>query len=127
MQIVTTGGKSQVSGRLQLSQSICDRLKMEKDLKIMMYAAPEGPISAYSASADIAFPQHVEVRINQDPVSSNFKGVKGKPGSTRPADITNYIRKLPTYKNEIQITFAYTDKVGSDFNRVRICRISGIV
>ena len=76
----------------------------------MIFAAVDQPLGTYTR-ADIAFPSQVEVRINGDEVKANYKGLKNKPGSTRPADITEYVRKLPNYKNTIAVTYALTQKV----------------
>ena len=60
---------------------------------------------------DITFPSQIEVRINQDEVKANYKGLKNKPGSTRPADITDLLRTSPAnYRNHVSITYALTQK-----------------
>jgi hypothetical protein len=60
---------------------------------------------------DIAFPSQIEVRVNGDEVKANFKGLKNKPGSTRPVDITNLLRITPAnYRNNLLITYALTQK-----------------
>lgn len=73
----------------------------------MLYCAAEPLMGLRN---DIAFPQQLEIKINQDEVKANFKGLKNKPGSTRPADVTDMIRKLAGYKNIIQVTYALTSK-----------------
>lgn len=60
---------------------------------------------------DIAFPHQIELRVNQDEVKANLRGLKNKPGSTRPADITTLLRKRAGYENHLQITYALTNKV----------------
>lgn len=82
-------------------------------MRAMLFSAAD-PVLAPYAAADIAFPHQLEVRINGDEVRSNFKGLKNKPGSTRPADITDFIRKLPGYNNNVQITYALTQKASSE-------------
>lgn len=50
----------------------------------------------YNGTAEqrpIQFPVYVEVYVNMEPVSANFRGVKGKVGSTRPADVTEHIAR----------------------------------
>ncbi len=61
---------------------------------------------------DIAFPHQVELKVNLDEVKANLRGLKNKPGTTRPADITDFLRKTPKYENEIRLTYALTHKVG---------------
>lgn len=46
-----------------------------------------------------------------DEIKANLRGLKNKPGSTRPADITNFVRKRPNYENSVVMTYALTHKV----------------
>ena len=82
---------------------------VEPNLKIMVYCAAD-PISPFTR-VDIAFPYQVEVRVNGDEVKANLRGLKNKPGSTRPADITNLVRKRAGYENMMIVTYALTQKV----------------
>jgi hypothetical protein len=51
------------------------------------------------------------VRINGDEIKANYKGLKNKPGSTRPADITGQVRTSPAnYRNNLVVTYALTQK-----------------
>lgn len=76
----------------------------------MIYCTAES-MSSPVAKAEIAFPYQVEIRVNQDEVKSNLRGLKNKPGSTRPADITNLLRKRAGYENHLVVTYALTQKV----------------
>lgn len=81
----------------------------------MLYAHADNQMLPY-AMHDVAFPSQFEVKVNNDEVKANYKGVKNKPGSTRPADMTDYVRKTPpNYRNSVQITYALTPNVG-DFS-----------
>lgn len=75
----------------------------------MLYAA-SGPTSAY-LTMDVAFPNQLEVRLNGDEVKSNYKGLKNKSGTTKPADLTDYLRKTAGYHNNLQVTYALTTRV----------------
>ena len=77
--------------------------------RILVFCAPE-PVSAF-VKLDIAFPNQVELRVNGTEVRSNLKGLKNKPGSTRPADITDLLRKTASYDNSLMVTYAMTSKV----------------
>ena len=72
-----------------------------------MYCAADSTFSPFTR-VDIAFPYQVEIKINQDEVKSNLRGLKGKPGSTRPADITDLLRKRAGYNNEMMVNYALT-------------------
>jgi E3 SUMO-protein ligase PIAS1 len=61
---------------------------------------------------DIAFPHQSELKVNGGDIKANLRGLKGKPGTTRPVDITDSLRlKPPTYNNSIEFTYALTSKV----------------
>lgn len=77
----------------------------------MVYCAAASGLGPF-ATQDITFPNQIEVKVNGDDVKSNFKGLKNKPGTTKPADITDLVRKTPGYNNSLQITYALTTKVG---------------
>jgi E3 SUMO-protein ligase PIAS1 len=61
---------------------------------------------------DIAFPHQSEIKVNGGEIKANLRGLKGKPGSTRPVDITDSLRlKQHNYVNNIEFTYALTNKV----------------
>lgn len=62
------------------------------------------------ANADVAFPHQIDIKTNDAEVKSNFKGLKNKPGSTKPADITTFIKKLGEQQNTVAVTYALTSK-----------------
>ena len=76
----------------------------------MLYGAVDSGIGPYARS-EVAFPHQIEVKVNGDEVKANYKGLKNKPGSVRPVDITDFIRKAPEYANQISVTYALTTKV----------------
>jgi E3 SUMO-protein ligase PIAS1 len=78
----------------------------------MVYCAADNGLNQFTNS-DVAFPHQVELKVNLDEVKTNLRGLKNKPGTTRPADITKYIRKKPGYPNHIVLTYALTQKVGA--------------
>ncbi|CAK7227017.1 E3 SUMO-protein ligase pli1 [Sporothrix bragantina] len=60
---------------------------------------------------DIAFPYQCEIKVNGGEIKANLRGLKNKPGSTRPVDITPLVRlKPPTYGNSLEFTYALTSK-----------------
>ena len=75
----------------------------------MIFCATE-PLSHF-AKVDIAFPSQIEIKVNGAEVRANLRGLKNRPGSTGPADITDLIRKTPNYENSITVTYALTNKV----------------
>ena len=80
----------------------------------MVYCAADTGLTSFSSS-DIAFPHQIEMKINGEEVKANLRGLKNKAGSTRPADITPYLRKKPGYQNSLVVTYALTTKVSLPF------------
>jgi len=87
----------------------------------MVYCAADNGLAQYS-KCDIAFPHQVELKANLDDVKANLRGLKNRPGSTRPADITNFVRKKPGYPNHVVMTYALTQKASSknSFSSIRL-------
>ncbi|KUI64483.1 E3 SUMO-protein ligase pli1 [Cytospora mali] len=87
----------------QLSQCATD-----KSMRVMVFCAMEN-----TGVQDIAFPHQSELKVNGGDVKANLRGLKNKPGSTRPVDITDLLRlKIPNYSNNIEFTYALTNKAG---------------
>ncbi|KAI1840783.1 hypothetical protein JX266_012990 [Neoarthrinium moseri] len=79
----------------------------DKTLRVMVFCAADdrGP-------QDIAFPYQSELKVNGGDIKANLRGLKGKPGSTRPVDITSSLRlDKNSYVNNIEFTYALTTKV----------------
>ncbi|KAH8689706.1 putative SUMO ligase SizA [Talaromyces proteolyticus] len=95
--------------KFALSSSVVSRLQNDPNLRIMVFCAADTGLNQFSKS-DVAFPHQVELRANLDEVKANLRGLKNKPGTTRPADVTNYIRKKVGYSNNVSMTFALTQK-----------------
>lgn len=82
--------------------------KDDKSLRVMVFCG-----AASFGSQDIAFPHQSELKVNGDEVKANLRGLKNKPGSTRPVDITDMLRlRLPQYLNNVEFTYALTNKAG---------------
>lgn len=102
--------RDNVELKVVLSGSVAARLQVDSNLRVMVYCAADTGLNQFSRS-DITFPHQVELKVNLDEVKANLRGLKNKPGTTRPADITNYIRKRSGYPNQIILTYALTQKV----------------
>jgi E3 SUMO-protein ligase PIAS1 len=111
---VSEATRDQIDCKVTLTADFAERMSRDSNLKIMIYCAGE-PVSPFSR-VEITFPTQIEIKINGDDVKANFKGLKNKPGSTRPVDITNLIRKKPSYENIMSVTYALTNKVYQSSN-----------
>lgn len=82
--------------------------KDDKTLRVMVFCA-----AGNLGVQEISFPHQSELKVNGDEVKANLRGLKNKPGSTRPVDITDLLRlKLPNYSNNVDFTYALTTKAG---------------
>lgn len=95
---------------ISLDEDTASRMCKDQTLRAFVFCATDSYEAAYKPS-DIAFPTHAELKVNQEDVKVNLKGLKGKPGSTRPVDITSFIRKRPGYPNVVELVYALTTKV----------------
>ncbi|KAH8752867.1 PINIT domain-containing protein [Hyaloscypha finlandica] len=85
---------------------ILTRVQTDPNLKVMVFCAAEG-----GGRQDIAFPHQSEIKVNGGEVKANLRGLKNKPGSTRPVDITKELRlNIPAYSNNVEMTYALTSK-----------------
>lgn len=58
-------------------------------------------------SADVEWPIPQEIYVNGAQLRENVKGIKGKPGTARPANITKFISRTPAL-NKIEMVYAGT-------------------
>ncbi|KAK2594435.1 hypothetical protein QQS21_007839 [Conoideocrella luteorostrata] len=77
----------------------------DKSRRVMIFCA--GDISGVQ---NVSFPHQSELRVNTDEIKANLRGLKNKPGSTRPVDITHALRLRPHYVNNVEFTYALTSK-----------------
>ncbi|BAE61774.1 unnamed protein product [Aspergillus oryzae RIB40] len=77
--------RDSVELRVVLNQDMASRLQADPNLRVMVYCAADTGLNQYTKS-DIAFPHQVELKANLDEVKANLRGLKNKPGTTRPAD-----------------------------------------
>ncbi|PNS18623.1 hypothetical protein CAC42_5162 [Sphaceloma murrayae] len=100
--------RHQITYPIALSEHVTQRLRENPDLRVMLYCTAS-TLMSYE-HCDISFPSQLDVRINSDEVKHNYKGLKNKPGTTKPVDLTRYLRKQPKYPNQMQINYALTSK-----------------
>lgn len=77
-----------------------------KEYRVMVFCADN-----LSGPQNITFPHSSEIKVNGGEVRANLRGLKKKPGSTRPVDITEYLRLRGSYVNNVDFTYALTTKV----------------
>ncbi|KAK2628582.1 hypothetical protein QTJ16_001685 [Diplocarpon rosae] len=83
---------------------ILSRVSTDNNLRVMVFCAGDS-----SGRQDISFPHQSEIKVNGGEIKANLRGLKNKPGSTRPVDITNDLRlNLNAYSNSVEMTYALT-------------------
>ncbi|KAK8021237.1 SUMO ligase SizA [Apiospora arundinis] len=88
----------------------------DKATRVMVFCAAED-----QGLQEVAFPHQSELKVNGGEIKANLRGLKGKPGSTRPVDITSSLRlDKHSYVNNIEFTYALTQK--KFFLAVYLCR-----
>ncbi|KAI7363258.1 hypothetical protein KC354_g6633 [Hortaea werneckii] len=98
-----------VKNTINLNAEQCSRIAND-GMRLLLYCGVTASMNPYQ-TVDVAFPNQIEVKVNGDDVKANFKGLKNKPGSTKPADLTDRFRTRPVgYDNQITLTYALTTK-----------------
>ncbi|OTA07389.1 hypothetical protein A9Z42_0082730 [Trichoderma parareesei] len=112
--------RNSVTIPLKLSHCpIAQRCIDDKSYRIMVFCASDN-----SGVQDVAFPHQSELRVNGDEIKANLRGLKNKPGSTRPVDITNALRLKRDYMNNIEFTYALTTK--KYYLIVNLCKVTTV-
>jgi E3 SUMO-protein ligase PIAS1 len=89
-----------LSDRPELAQCVND-----PTMRVMVFCAADRV-----GMQDIAFPHQAEIKVNGGEIKANLRGLKNKPGSTRPVDITDALRLKTQYTNNVDFTYALTQK-----------------
>ncbi|KAK5162385.1 hypothetical protein LTR04_003898 [Oleoguttula sp. CCFEE 6159] len=97
---ILPGNRQTLNLPITLATTDLERLKT-RSWRVMLYCAMDANGMQF-ALHDIAFPHQLEIKVNQEDVKANYKGLKNKPGSTKPVDITDLLRKTPDAGNAIQ-------------------------
>jgi E3 SUMO-protein ligase PIAS1 len=79
-----------------------------KKFRVLFFGAQTDAAGFAHLGHDVAFPQQCEIKVHNDVVQWNTRGLKNKPGTTRPADITKYTKYS---SNTLTFTYALTAKV----------------
>ncbi|OAA34421.1 Zinc finger, MIZ-type [Metarhizium rileyi] len=92
----------------------------DESYRVMVFCA--GDVSGFQ---NVAFPHQSELRVNNQEIKANLRGLKNKPGSTRPVDITAVLRlKQLHYINNVEFTYALTNK--KFYLIINVCRTTTV-
>ncbi|KAK9365099.1 PINIT domain-containing protein [Lipomyces kononenkoae] len=96
--------RSSFTMAFRFTQSQLDKMKDNSYRVYLLSALSE---DAYR-QATIQFPLSIEIRVNGKVVQANLRGLKNKPGTAKPADLTDYVTKDATTRNTVEVIYAYT-------------------
>ncbi|KAK9455765.1 PINIT domain-containing protein [Dipodascopsis uninucleata] len=99
-------GKGSFTMTFRFNLAHIERLRDDPSYRVYLLGAATDDTFRQAA---IQFPQHFEVRVNNKPVQANFRGLKNKPGTVKPADITDYTVKDANIRNAVEVTYAFTN------------------
>jgi len=94
---------------IPIPPSHLETLRGNTSLRILVYCG-ESSSNGFGGT-NVKFPSQLEMRVNDQEVKANFKGVGKKEGSVKPVDITPFIRKQSGQTNSFRIAYALTQKV----------------
>ncbi|CCD22574.1 SUMO ligase SIZ1 NDAI_0A04170 [Naumovozyma dairenensis CBS 421] len=100
------GGRGIALAKFRLSPHDYELLSKTNKYKLYLFCAKVNELGS-RGNEFIEFPTHCEVRFNNVRVPDNVKGLKNKPGTTKPADLTPYIRNQ-NQENILQLIYAMT-------------------
>ena len=104
-------GRHASSTSLRISEQIISKLTPKdksNPYRLCIYCT--GSVAASFRPAQVEFPQHCEIRVNGQPVKANLRGIKNRPGTVNPVDITSYLILERAVYNRIEILYAQTIK-----------------
>ncbi|KAF6830503.1 sumo ligase [Colletotrichum plurivorum] len=96
-----------------------DKVLDDKSYRIMIFCADS---NTNADPQNITFPHQSEIKVNGNEVKANLRGLKNKPGSTRPVDVTSYLRLKTDNRNLVEFTYALTNK--KYYLVIYVCKIT---
>lgn len=101
--VVASKGRNVCNIPVSLNQEEIDLLNMRDDTRIYLFSGLSS--TPNPAKTDIQFPP-IEIHVDGVNTKQYVKGLKGKPGTCRPADLTSYIKNL---SRQFIINIVYSD------------------
>ena len=104
--IYVTNGRGTCTIRFQLDQKDFEALTTDKNVRLYLLCGAVNVLGTRGTET-IQFPSPNELQMNSRVVKANLKGIKNKKGTTKPADITEYLTKNNAI-NIFQFIYAFT-------------------
>ncbi|KTW29006.1 uncharacterized protein T551_02280 [Pneumocystis jirovecii RU7] len=93
---------------VQLSLKAVEKLTSDESYRVYLFCTATD--SAAFGLALIEFPVHIDLKVNGKHVNANTRGLKKKPGTAPPVDITSLLFLDSKIINRIEMTCASTEK-----------------
>ncbi|KAH3682548.1 hypothetical protein WICPIJ_006484 [Wickerhamomyces pijperi] len=103
-----SSGRGSSNLRFSITADYIQQLKDNPKTKLFLLC---GQFSQGSDNSDVnvEFPMPLEISFNGNQIQDNVKGLKNKPGTAKTADLTPYIKALPTDENFLEMVYAFTN------------------
>lgn len=79
------------------------RLLKEHKISVMVFSVAIETPTGITPSLPISFHNNLSMRVNGNPIPDGFKGLKGKEGTAKPADISRFLSHRETNSVEISL------------------------
>ncbi|KAG5437596.1 hypothetical protein PCANB_000633 [Pneumocystis canis] len=97
-----------ISASVRLPSKAVEKLISDESYRVYLFCTATD--SAAFGLALIEFPAHVDLKVNGKHVNANTRGLKKKPGTAPPVDITNLLFLDSKLINKIEIIYSNTEK-----------------
>ncbi|KAG5440093.1 hypothetical protein PCK2_000605 [Pneumocystis canis] len=97
-----------VSTSVRLPSKAVEKLTSDESYRVYLFCTATD--SAAFGLALIEFPTHVDLKVNGKRVNANTRGLKKKPGTAPPVDITSLLFLDSKLVNKIEIIYSNTEK-----------------
>ncbi|EMR08028.1 hypothetical protein PNEG_03472 [Pneumocystis murina B123] len=97
-----------ITASVRLSLKAVEKLASNESYRVYLFCTATD--SAAFGLALIEFPVHMDLKVNGKHLSANTRGLKKKPGTAPPVDVTSLLFLDSKLVNKIEIIYANTEK-----------------
>lgn len=97
-----------ITASVKLSSKAVEKLTSNESYRVYLFCTATD--SAAFGLALIEFPVHIDLKVNGQHLNANTRGLKKKPGTAPPVDITSLLFMDSRLINKIEMIYANTEK-----------------
>ncbi|AQZ16711.1 SIZ1 (YDR409W) and NFI1 (YOR156C) [Zygosaccharomyces parabailii] len=101
-----TNARGSCVARFRFTKADWSLLESDQKYKLYLFCGMVNS-TGFESNQPIQFPYPNEIKVNNVQIKDNVRGLKNKPGTAKPADLTPYLRP-PTQQNLLEIVYAFT-------------------